>query len=154
MDVDLIEFVLSLPPEYAFDPDYTRPLLRESMRGRMPDEVRLRKRKAFFSEIAVRALSGADLEPARELLGPRTAEVYAYVRPDLVRERFLNGPDGHPDGPAAWMRELWILITAESWLRYQSDRTLPERLSSRWSLPQPECEFQVVERGKFALFAS
>jgi asparagine synthase (glutamine-hydrolysing) len=154
MDVDLIEFVLSLPPEYAFDPDYTRPLLRESMRGRMPDEVRLRKRKAFFSEIAVRALSGPDLEPARELLGPRTAEVYAYVRPDLVRERFLNGPDGHPDGPAAWMRELWILITAESWLRYQSDRTLPERLSSRWSLPQPECEFQVVERGKFALFAS
>ena len=58
------------------------------------------------------------------------------------------------EGAPRGSRELWLLIAAEIWLRYQSDRTLPERLSSRWSLPQPECEFQVVERGKFALFPS
>jgi asparagine synthase (glutamine-hydrolysing) len=154
MDVDLIEFVLGLPPEYAFDPDFTRPLLRASVKGLMPDEVRLRKLKSFFSEILNRSLSGPDRAPARELLGPRTAEIYAYVKPDVIRAQFLNGADHHPRGQTAWSRELWLLIAAELWLRFQSERALPERLSASWSLPEPNCEFEVVEHDKFALSSS
>jgi asparagine synthase (glutamine-hydrolysing) len=154
LDVGLIEFILGLPPEYAFDPVYNRPLLRDSLEGLMPDAIRLRKLKSFFNEIVIQALSGPDFEAARELVGAREAEIHAFVQPDLVRERFLGGPEHHPEGRAAWMRELWQLMTAEIWLRFQSDRRLPERLTSRWRLPEPECEFSTVEREPLLLSSS
>jgi asparagine synthase (glutamine-hydrolysing) len=154
IDVELIEFVLSLPPEYAFDPDYNRPLLRESLRGLVPDEVRLRTQKSHFNAIANQAISGPDLEPARELLGSPSAEINAYLRPGRVRDQLLNGPDRHPGGQNVWRAQLWRLLTAETWLRFQSDRMLPQRVSSQWSLPQPACDFRDVEHGGIVLSSS
>jgi hypothetical protein len=154
MDVDLFEFMLSLPPEYAFDPDYNRPLLRESLSGLIPDEIRLRKHKILFNAIANEAMSGPDLEPTYQLLGSPGAEINAYLQPDRMREQLLNGPDRHPGGLDAWRAQLWRLLTAETWLRFQSDRVLPERLLSQWSLPQPACDFRDVEHAGLLLSSS
>ncbi len=154
MDVDLIEFVLSLPPEYAFDPDYNRPLLRESLSGLIPDGIRLRNQKSLFNAIANQAMSGPDLEPARELLTSPEAEINAYLQPDQVREQLLNGPDHHPVGRDAWRAQLWRLLTAETWLRFQTDRQLPRRLLSQWSLPEPACDFRDVRHAGLLLSSS
>ncbi len=66
------------------------------------------------------------------------------MQPSLVRERFLTGPDHHPEGRDAWRAQLWRLLTAELWLRFQADSRLPERLSSQWQLVGPHADFRVV----------
>jgi asparagine synthase (glutamine-hydrolysing) len=148
IDVDLIELVLSLPPELGFDAERNRPLLRESMAGLMPDEIRLRKGKSSFNAVVDTALSGPDLAPVRELLGSRDAEIYAYVEPGLISSQLLDRAGRYPPGEHLRNVQLWRLATAELWLRFQSDDQLPERLSARWRLPRPECEFRTVSRGE------
>jgi hypothetical protein len=64
-DVDLWEFVLSLPAEVKFPNGRTKPLLREAMRGLLPDELIFRKDKTFFDEFH---LAKADYPALRRLL--------------------------------------------------------------------------------------
>ena len=64
VDVDLWEFVLSLPAEVKFPDAVPKSLLRESVRGRLPDELLDRKDKTFFNDFALRT---ADYEGIRRL---------------------------------------------------------------------------------------
>jgi hypothetical protein len=64
-DVDLWQFVLSLPAEIKFPSDHTKPLLREAMRGLLPDELIFRRDKTFFDEFH---LAKADYPTLRRLL--------------------------------------------------------------------------------------
>jgi asparagine synthase (glutamine-hydrolysing) len=54
VDVDLWEFVLSLPAEVKFPDAVPKSLLRESVRGRLPDELLDRTDKTFFNDFALR----------------------------------------------------------------------------------------------------
>lgn len=131
LDVDLIELVLSLPPELAFDPDVSRPLLRESVRGLIPEQVRLRRSKSSFDALFHASLAGLDLPAVRALLLTPDAEVNAYVQPATVRaELFEHGPPRTPGALRAWALGVWRLVTAETWLRRQAGRPpLPEATS-------------------------
>ena len=64
VDVDLWEFVLSLPAEVKFPDALPKSLLRESLRGRLPDELLDRTDKTFFNDFALRT---ADYEGIRRL---------------------------------------------------------------------------------------
>ena len=64
VDVDLWEFVLSLPAEIKFPDALPKSLLRESVRGRLPDELLDRTDKTFFNDFALRT---ADYEGIRRL---------------------------------------------------------------------------------------
>lgn len=64
-DVDLWEFVLSLRAEVKFPNGRTKPLLRETVRGLLPDEIIDRKDKTFFDEFH---LAKADYPALRRLL--------------------------------------------------------------------------------------
>jgi asparagine synthase (glutamine-hydrolysing) len=64
-DVDLWEFVLSLPAEVKFPTRRTKPLLREAMRGLMPDALIDRRDKTFFDEFH---LAKADYPTLERLL--------------------------------------------------------------------------------------
>jgi asparagine synthase (glutamine-hydrolysing) len=64
VDVDLWEFVLSLPAEVKFPDAQPKSLLRESVRGRLPDELLDRTDKTFFNDFALRT---ADYEGIRRL---------------------------------------------------------------------------------------
>jgi hypothetical protein len=132
VDVDVIELVLQFAPELALDSRLSRPLLREAVAGLLPDEVRLRPAKSSFDELFHAALAGPDLPAARRLLRARDAELRAYV--DLAAaDRVLlacEPPAGQPYRQQ-WALRLWRLLTAECWLRSQSDksflRLLPQR---------------------------
>jgi asparagine synthase (glutamine-hydrolysing) len=64
-DVDLWEFVLSLPAEVKFPTSRTKPLLREAMRGLLPDALIDRSDKTVFNEFHV---AKADYAALRRLL--------------------------------------------------------------------------------------
>jgi asparagine synthase (glutamine-hydrolysing) len=64
VDVDLWEFVLSLPAEVKFPDAVPKSLLRESLRGRLPDELLDRTDKTFFNAFALRT---ADYDGIRRL---------------------------------------------------------------------------------------
>ena len=54
VDVDLWEFVLSLPAEIKFPNALPKSLLRESVRGRLPDALLDRTDKTYFNDFALR----------------------------------------------------------------------------------------------------
>lgn len=64
-DVDLWEYVLSLPAEVKFPARSTKPLLRAAMRGVLPDELIDRKDKTYFDEFH---LATADYPTLQRLL--------------------------------------------------------------------------------------
>ena len=123
VDVDVVEFMLRLDPELAYDPRYSRPVLRESVRGLLPDPVRLRPEKSNFNATFHEALAGPDLAVARVLLGP-DAEVSAYVDLDVARAALLDSAPPHADADN-WSLLLWRLLTAECWLRAEAGRGDP-----------------------------
>jgi len=138
-DFDLIEYSLRLPPQLAFDAAFSRPLVRESMRGRIPDEVRLDGRKAIFSPFCFDMLTGADAPGIEGLILDRKAELGAYADLDLV-ERLWSGerPDRRAGlGTASWGTVVWRLAAAESWLRTLADSGFAERMMESPAAPRP-----------------
>ncbi|MGH2951272.1 MAG: asparagine synthase-related protein, partial [Solirubrobacterales bacterium] len=143
VDVDVIELVLRLPPEHAFDPRHSRPLLRESVAGVLPDELRLRPVKSHFDSVFHEAFAGTDLSALRALLGSDRAEVGAYVDlPTLRRELLDPPPPPAAHGRQRWALNLWRLATAECWLRSQDDPLVPERLAGELGLAEADFELQ------------
>ena len=132
-DLELIELVLRLPPAASFDPEFDRPLLREATDGLLPDSIRLRKSKTYFNQLFVDCLAGPDRPAIEALVGARDARVNEYVRPDVVRSRFLDAPPGRRDGSWAWAT--WRLLVLETWLRSLEDSRFPtqalEQLAAR-----------------------
>jgi len=118
-DVELIRVVLSLPPELAFDAVYDRPLLRRSMAGVVPDDVRLKTEKPHFTRLFVDAMGETDFDVAAELLGG-VAEVHAYVRPEAVARILQATPQERRVYTWAWT--LWRLAVCERWLQSQTTR--------------------------------
>ena len=128
-DLDLVELVLRLPPELAFDAELTRPLAREAVAGLLPDEVRLRPDKVDFSRLLIDALNGPDRALATRLLGAKDAELWAYAEPEKVGE-LLQRPLERRG--TEWARLVARLATTEIWLRAQADASFPERLQEEY----------------------
>lgn len=124
-DLDLVELILSLPPELAFDPELTRPLARDAVAGLLPDEIRLRPDKVDFSRLLIDALNGPDRALATRLLGAKDAELWAYAEPEKVGE-LLETPLTRRG--TRWAQVVARLATTESWLRSQADPSFPQRL--------------------------
>jgi asparagine synthase (glutamine-hydrolysing) len=126
LDVDLIELVLGLAPELAFDPQLDRPLLRRAMRGWLPEPVRLRPDKVFFTPLVLDALTGSDRANAEQILGAGRLELASVVDPSRARELWAAGPAAHSAGAWAWSLEAWRLLAAEIWLRGEAGRDIPK----------------------------
>jgi len=130
-DPRVVECVLGLPPELAFHPRHSRPLLRDAVAGVIPDAVRLRRAKSDFDGPFHAALAGADAGIVAELLGAPDARTRSFVRPQAVARELLAGS---PDGASArgmWGVQLWRLLTAELWLRALEDPAAVPNLRDR-----------------------
>ena len=113
-DLDLIELVLQLPPELAFDETYDRPLLRSAIPA-LPEAIRGRAEKAYFTPLLLEAVDVHDASELQRILTADDAAIRAYTQPDLVREHLLDPPLGRRGEQRAW--GLWRLAVAELWLR-------------------------------------
>lgn len=99
-DVDLWEFVLSLPAEVKFAGHRSKPLLREAMRGRLPDRLIDRTDKTVFNDYH---LDRADYSKLRSLLveTPRYIDGIDY---DGIRRALEN--EGMDVMELQWARDL------------------------------------------------
>lgn len=141
MDVDLIDFMLRLPPELAWDPRYSRPVLREATSGVLPDAVRLRPGKSYFTGLMLEAMTDGDAHAVRGLLEDPAAEINAYVDPALVRSEVLErDPPAYPQGRGAWAFAAWRLATVECWLRAQADPGFLDRSADDLAVREPGYE--------------
>ncbi len=134
LDLDLVELVLSLPPELAFSSDMDRPVLRTAARGLIPEQIRTRVGKSDFAPVLSTALAADDLALARSLLLASDARIREFVEVDVVREQLFEGaPQRHPQGPERWAIDIWRMISVECWLRAQEDPADATTLLSRAS---------------------
>ncbi len=99
-DVDLWQFVLSLPAEVKFPTERTKPLLRESMRGILPDALIDRRDKTVFNEFH---MATADFPKLRSILvgSPHRFEGVDY---DLLARRLAE--EKMPAREIQWARDL------------------------------------------------
>jgi asparagine synthase (glutamine-hydrolysing) len=86
-DVDLWEFVLTLPAEIKFPDAVPKSLLREAVRGRLPDAILDRRDKTFFDDFALRT---ADYEGVRRAVFGTETRI-AGVDYDLLASRLDAG---------------------------------------------------------------
>jgi asparagine synthase (glutamine-hydrolysing) len=120
LDVDLIETVLGLPPELAFDARFDRALLRDATRGVLPDQVRLRRDKVFFNSLLQDALTGSDREAIHRTLTGAALELGDLVDRQCLERLWERGPGDCPRGPSAWATEIWRAFSLEAWLRREA----------------------------------
>lgn len=137
-DVDLIETVIGLPPELAFDERLDRPLLRAALADLVPDAIRLREEKSYFNEVLGDAVHRFDETPLRRLLDG-SAEIRRYVNGDVF-EALQAVPLERRGRRETFL--LWRFATVESWLRAQRDPAFVRDALSTWSLAEPR--FEVV----------
>lgn len=122
VDPDVIELMLRLPPELAFDARFSRPLLREAVAGLLPEEVRTRPFKSNFDAMFHEALAGRDLPVVRRLLSDPRAALREYVDLEAIYRLWLaDDPPRDATSRGPWAIRVWRMVTAECWLRAQQD---------------------------------
>lgn len=124
-DPELVDLVLALPPEPAFDPDVDRALARRAMAGALPPEILGDDAKPVFNSILGGGLRGRDDRALRELLADPHPELARRVRADALAAL----PAGDPRAPT-WGVDLWRLASLELWLEQQSDPGALERVAA------------------------
>lgn len=134
-DVDLIETVLSLPPELAFHDRLDRPVLRSVLADLLPDAV-LREDKSYFNAVLADAVHDVDEEPLRRLLH-EDAEITRYVDAGVF-VRLLAMPEERRGRRETFL--LWRLASVECWLRTQRDPGFARTALETWGLPEPRFE--------------
>ncbi|MFI5280418.1 MAG: asparagine synthetase B family protein [Gemmatimonadales bacterium] len=118
LDRDLVAFLMMIPGEVHSQGGVPRALLREAMRGILPDAIRERTWKADFSAVANSSIA-RDFEPIARALTPSSAGArLGYFRADRIADetarlgRQLTVAEDCVDG---W--EVGDLLGLELWLR-------------------------------------
>lgn len=107
-DKKLVEFMLSLPPEYKYSKGYIKVLLRYAMEDILPEKVRLRKDKAEFSDVLRQQLEVLDLDQL--FLDSKLLKLGIMKNSKIQKllDSFKN-KDEHS------IVELWSIVNVEFW---------------------------------------
>ena len=122
LDRRMIEFACALPEPLLSQND-GKYIVRQSMRGILPEIVRLRRDKAEFGG----SLAGALVAPeAREFLDCRRLATNGWVNGAAVQEQsenfralYLQGDNGYKD----YVWPLWMAVVLEMWTASMRDVT-------------------------------
>jgi len=115
-DRRLVELALAFPERQRCREGQRKYVLREALRGVLPEQVRLRRDKAIFTAPVTRTI----LAPAmRELLTDMNLQRRGWVLDAEVRAQFYHleqlGEQGTAGCSLRW--PLWMALGLESWLR-------------------------------------
>lgn len=121
LDEELLRTVASFPPLALLDGNFRRGLLRSSVRGLVPDTVRLRETKAVmdpaFGQMLAAAGGAKLLEPLADV---RMLADLGIAEPRLFRRAFDDWALDVERG--AWIL-VWPVLAVESFLRQWDSRT-------------------------------
>jgi asparagine synthase (glutamine-hydrolysing) len=110
LDPDLVEFLLSVPTRFKRRNGTGKVLLRQLMRGRVPNEV-IDRPKVGFGVPLDSWLRGSLAPLLRELLAPSRLQAAGFFDHAAV-DRMV---DQHVAGSRNFGRELWLLLQFELW---------------------------------------
>lgn len=120
LDNELVDYVTRIPAEFKLRPNESKVILREAMRGLVPDETIFRRKQGFTPPDQT-WYKGESLAYIRELiLGPRALN-RGYFQPTGV-ERLL---DDHLNDRRNNRFLIWSLMCFEWWNRLFVDRESP-----------------------------
>jgi asparagine synthase (glutamine-hydrolysing) len=121
LDDEFLRFVATLPPLALLQGGYKRGLLRESMRGLLPEALRLRQTKSFIEPAFVRMTSGAGgVRAIEDLIDARMLADLGIVEPKRFRAHYEEVAAQPAD--RGWLY-LWAFIAVEAFLRFHADPT-------------------------------
>ncbi len=109
-DKKLVEFVLSLPPEYRYSQGKGKVLLRRAMEKILPEKIRLRKDKAEFSEVLVQQLHVIDINKLLKKSNLASLGLIEQRKIDAMICSFENRNYSE-------LVFLWIIVNLEYWYR-------------------------------------
>jgi asparagine synthase (glutamine-hydrolysing) len=113
LDRSLLEFLYAVPREQLVRPGHRRSLMRRALRGIVPGELLLRRRKAFVDRAPRMAIS----DQWRSLVQERQEMICASLR--LVdQDRLLNAMDKARQGHEVQIVPLLRTLVSEYWLRH------------------------------------
>jgi asparagine synthase (glutamine-hydrolysing) len=111
---------MALPEEHRRKPDQYRYILRQAMRGILPEIVRTRPDKGEFSHVLAKA---SQTLGNRFSLDSMAIASLGWVKPDTIRSRYQRmvlryeaDDPGYTEG--IW--NLWMVFGIEAWFRVVS----------------------------------
>lgn len=118
LDRDLLSFLMSIPGEVQTWKGVPKALLREAMRGLLPDAIVRRTWKADFTHLVNQGMERDFTEVVERLQADAVAVRLGYVNRDAMSAelgRLKDGLRGHRDAQIAWA--LSDLLGLEMWLQ-------------------------------------
>lgn len=120
LDIDLLQFYLDLPAEFKFRNGIGRALFRESLKGIVPDQIRLREDKSGFTIPSVYSRISYDHNRIKELIGRCSTQNkfhylnYTYMLAWLKSINNINSNTiGNFPGPGPFINAIQILLLQE-----------------------------------------
>jgi asparagine synthase (glutamine-hydrolysing) len=127
LDHRLASYALSLPMDWRMRGPWNKHVLREAMRGRMPESVRTRRDKMGFPTPAAKWV-GAELhEPIRALLDSRAARTRGLFQTDNMLRELDNGRGTQVANHVMLFRA----ANVETWLSMLADRRAEREVAIR-----------------------
>jgi len=119
MDYRIVEFIFSLPPESKVGGGYTKRILREAMKGVIPEEIRLNKLKIGFNAPIVDWFRGSLKDFMLEQMNKQEFINSKYFDGNKIKkdfEKFLN--TSNPQWDDAW--KFWPPVHLTWWIDYNN----------------------------------
>jgi asparagine synthase (glutamine-hydrolysing) len=113
LDHELVAFVLALPPEMKYREGVGKWVLREAMRGSLPEDVIDRPKQGFGTPMA-EWLTGDFGRTAERAVLQSSINDSGILDVERVRELFT----AHRAGKGDWSKHLWNLYSVSAWHDY------------------------------------
>ena len=114
MDLDLVEFVLTLPPEFLYKEGKRKWIWRQAMKGILPEKVRNRESKSHFMAFIRQQIEAVDLE---KLFTQANIVQLGLMKASTIEEYHSRyNRLGHDE-----LFRFWTMINMEYWYRYNFD---------------------------------
>ncbi len=137
LDQDLVELVLSLPPEAIVRDGWSRWIFREAMRGVLPESIRLRRKKIGFTTPEIRWLRSE-----RAMIQGIFRSPSFCSRPYWDAAAVARDFKAVCEGELAESPLFWRILNVEAWLRVFHG---PSPMARDGSRPAAGCS--IVEAG-------
>jgi len=112
LDHRLLEFAAALPVAQCFNRGLDKAIVRNAMRGFLPDSILGRKHKIYPGKIGERALKFQESNKVLELMTGMKAAELGYVDENRLRLAYSDYVKGKSNDTG-----FWNAITLEAWLR-------------------------------------
>jgi asparagine synthase (glutamine-hydrolysing) len=113
LDKRLIEFVLAVPTDQTIRSGLRKIVLRNALRGILPEKVLTRRHKTYPDSLFHRGLRERERSKVEDLLTNTRMAEYGWVSEEPLREQYAR----YVAGEMETARILWQAITLELWLR-------------------------------------